>query len=188
MIEQQERTLYEAVWQDIPGYGRFSPGATYVPAFQAMTGAREGRVLDAGCGSGAGALALAAAGFSVRLCDLTDAGLLPEARDLPFTPVCLWGDLAEIVPLTDWVYCCDVLEHVPTAFTMLTVSRLLAVTRQGLFLSICLEPDHLGVWVGQPLHQTVQPFTWWRDNLAELATVRECRDCLQVGLFALEPR
>jgi CRISPR/Cas system-associated exonuclease Cas4 (RecB family) len=39
------------------------------------------------------------------------------------------------------------------------------------FLGIALVPDQFGVWMGTPLHLTVQPFTWWRDSLKELGTV-----------------
>ncbi len=70
---------------------------------------------------------------------------------------------------------------------MLTVFRLLEVARRGVFLSIALEPDVFGAWVGKSLHQTVQSFTWWRDNLATLGTLKESRDLLNAGVFLLEP-
>jgi hypothetical protein len=42
------------------------------------------------------------------------------------------------------------------------------------------------VWIGKTLHQTVQPFTWWRDSFRELATVVECRDLFDNSVFLLE--
>jgi hypothetical protein len=48
-------------------------------------------------------------------------------------------------------------------------------------------PDQLGEWVGETLHLTVQPFTAWRDQIAELGTIVECRDCWQTGLFLVTP-
>jgi hypothetical protein len=33
------------------------------------------------------------------------------------------------------------------------------------------------------LHQTVQPFTWWRDSLKELGTIVEARDLLTDAAF-----
>lgn len=192
MIRDAERQTYDAVW-DVPAYADHSPGERHVALFMDMAGARRGTVLDAGCGSGKGGLALQAAGFAVECCDLTAVGLVPEARALPFTPVCLWDDLSTAFGYRfgrkfDWIYCCDVLEHVPPHFTMLVVRRLLDISRNGVFLSIALQPDNFGMWIGKPLHQTVQPFTWWRDALKELGTVIECRDLLVSGVYLVAPK
>jgi SAM-dependent methyltransferase len=152
-------------------------------------------VLDAGCGSGKGALALDAVGFDVRMCDLTPAGIVPAARHLPFREASLWDDLRQQHAAgfvaggrVDYVYCCDVLEHIPTAFTMLVIARLLEIARTGVFLSIALRPDEAGVWIGESLHKTVEPFVWWRDAIASLGTVREARDLIACGVFFVEPR
>lgn len=193
MIRDTERQTYEEVWT-VPAYRQYSPGAAEVDRFLAMSGATGGSVLDAGCGAGAGGQALAALGFRVVLTDVTHAGLGPTPPDLPFVPAVLWDDLRPVAQATtgmthfDYVYCCDVLEHVPTAFTMLVVARLLAVASRGVFLSVATTPDAFGAWVGTPLHQTVQEFTWWRDALAELGRLVEARDVLVGGLFYLEPR
>lgn len=193
-VEDRERALYQDVWQGVREYGTVAPGAQYLPLFLDMSQAdRSDSVLDAGCGSGKGALALQGAGFKdVRLCDLTDAGLDDDARSLPFRSVCLWRPLRQQLWYRfggrfDWVYCTDVLEHVPPVFTMLTIFQLLEVSRKGLFLSISLMPDSFGVWVGQPLHQTVQSFTQWRDQLSGVGRVRECRDLLHTGVYLVEP-
>lgn len=182
------KALYTNVWS-VDSYAAVSPGEKCVPVFLEMCGDHMRRsVLDAGCGSGKGALALQAAGFtSVSLCDITDAGLLPDARGFPFAEVCLWQPLQRRVGFVDWVYCCDVMEHLPTAFTMLAVSRLLEVARRGVFLAITFVPDEFGVWVGEALHQTVQPFTWWRDQLQEVGNVVEARDMLITGVFLVKP-
>jgi SAM-dependent methyltransferase len=146
-------------------------------------------VLDAGCGSGKGAVELARLGFDVTLCDLTDGGLMDEAKALPFFSQCLWDPIAARPDRTfDWVYCCDVLEHIPPTFTMLVVSRLLEASRKGLFLSIALVEDHFGVWAGRPLHLSMQNFVAWREQLGALGRVKESRDLLNTGLYLVEPR
>jgi SAM-dependent methyltransferase len=187
----QEQATYAAAWL-APGYVDNSPGEQLVPAFLEMAGLTAGRgdVLDAGCGAGKGSLALTQAGFAVTMCDLTPTGLLPEAMDLPFYEVCLWHDLKHLYRWSkfDYVYCCDVLEHVPPPFTMLVVHRLLSVAKRGVFLSIALQGDNFGVWVGKPLHQSVQSFTQWRDQLNEIGHVKECRDLLMNGLYYVESR
>ena len=186
-LRDQERTTYEDIWA-VEAYAAHSPGELFLPLFLDMAQPVPGAViLDAGCGSGEGALALRDKGFRVVLCDLTDARS-PEARALPFAEVCLWDNLTRHVGRADYCFAADVLEHIPSQFTMLVVSRLLDVARRGAFFSICLVPDNLGVWVGKPLHQTVQSFTWWRDALAELGTVQECRDLIQTGVYYVVPR
>lgn len=195
-ILTRERDLYDTVWSSLDAYGAFAPGEHYLPIFLDMVGETRGTVLDAGCGSGKGALALRAAGFDVRLTDLTGEGLVEDARLLPFREACLWKDLTHLyerswrrqaIPF-DYVYCCDVLEHIPVQFTLLVIDQLLRVTRQGLFLSIALVPDAFGVWAGRPLHQTVESFVWWRDNLAEVGEVAEARDLHEAAVFFVRPR
>lgn len=200
--EALETDRYTQLWSSTERYGEVSPGERYCPVFldaigpQAkgrFTSAYRGHVLDAGVGGGKGALALAAAGFRVTGCDLTDAGLSDEARATlsAFHPACLWHDLRPLTPLWqsfDWVYCCDVLEHLPPEFTMLAIHRLLQVTGLGLFLSVGLDEDTWGMWVGTPLHQTIRPYVWWRNNLQELGDVVDARDLFVGATFLVRPR
>jgi len=184
-----ERTLYEEMWA-VPQYAEHSPGVQMLPMFLQCVGAARGHVLDAGSGSGKGALALRDAGFRVTCCDVTDAGLVPDARLLPFRQACLWAPLRPIAPTGsfDWVYCTDVLEHVPTQFTMLAIDQMLRVATRGLFISVSLVPDSFGVWAGKALHQTVQSFPWWKDSIAEVGRVVDARDLINAATFYVEPR
>jgi SAM-dependent methyltransferase len=194
-IVTAERETYEEMW-GVEQYADVSPGEQFAKVFDALVrdrgdNPRDLTVLDAGCGSGKGALALQALGYKLTLCDLTPAGLLPEARALPFFEAALWASLAQRYTFGgsyDYVYCCDVLEHLPTVFVGLAITRMLEVARKGLFLSVALGADNMGVWVGRPLHLTVQPFPWWRDHLDELGRVVEARDLLREGLFLVEAR
>lgn len=190
---QIEARKYEDVWASVDTYGDVSPGERRVPMFLEMSNAQPGDVvLDAGAGSGKGSVALAAAGLQVTMCDITDTGLTDEARELPFVEACLWKSLAHIYPRGlggkfDYVYCCDVMEHVPPEYTMLVISRMLQVAGRGVFFSIALTPDQMGFWAGHPLHLTVQPFTWWRDHLRDLGELVECRDLLSSGVYFVRP-
>ena len=189
-VTTSEQARYADLWSALPDqYGQVSPGLEMLPLFLAHATPPQ-TILDAGCGSGRAAVALQAAGFEVLLTDLTSEGLVPEARGLPFHPACLWQPLRPAIRrgLVDWVYCCDVLEHVPPQFTMLAIDQMLRVARLGVFLSIALVPDQFGVWVGEALHQTVQPFTWWRDSLRELGEVVDARDLLIHGVYVVRPR
>ncbi len=197
-VVAREREKYEAMWS-LPSYAKHSPGMQMLPIFHSMIDAAQmsngpgafprATVLDAGCGSGKGGVALGNAGYRVVLCDLTPDGLTPEARSFEFVQTPLWADLhAATDYYFDFVYCCDVLEHIPTAFTMLVIQRLLDVAKFGVFLSISTVPDQFGAWIGEPLHQTVQSFTWWRDQLNALGRVVEARDLLTAGVYLVAPR
>lgn len=183
---------------DVDAYRGESAAERMVPVFlDMMQGAERSRVLDAGCGTGRGMVALAAAGFEdVRGCDITPVGLVPEAQSFEFTTACLWADPVTRLGLADWVYCCDVLECVPEALTMLVVHNLLHVARWrtrsrpggGVFLTMSTEPDVHGVWVGASLRQTVKPFTWWLKHLETVGQVVSARDMLNRVAFMVERR
>ncbi len=181
---QQERETYESIWAMNAYREASSPGQMFVQMFTEMAKPRAGAsILDAGCGGGKGAIALAEQGFDVSMCDLTNAGLDAGAMRFPFVQVPLWDKLTPHVGFKDYAYCCDVLEHIPPQFTMLVVSRLLEVARKGVFLSISLMPDQHGVWVGRPLHLSIQTFPQWRDQLNTIGKVVECRDLLNTGVY-----
>lgn len=183
------KELYSEMWS-VPAYAEHSPGEQNVPVFLDMTKTTmRTSVLDAGCGSGKGALALKKAGFDrVEMCDVTDEGLVSEAKSLHFTSVYLWNVKPSNVGFHDWVYCCDVMEHIPIALTMLVVSKLLTLAKRGVFFTISFQPDVMGYYVGKPLHETVMPFQWWRDQLNIVGKVVEARDMLNSGAFLVEPR
>jgi 2-polyprenyl-3-methyl-5-hydroxy-6-metoxy-1,4-benzoquinol methylase len=200
-VADKQRATYEAAWA-LDSYATHSPGAELASKFIDMAGPPVGStVLDAGCGSGKGAVALKEAGLTVAMCDITRDGLVREAEGIPFVEASLWSDLrhvfyaSRLVPSQypsagrfDYVYCCDVLEHIPEEFTMLCVARMLDVASTGLFLSVALVPDHFGALVGTALHLTVRPFTWWRDNLSEIGHIAECRDLITNGLYLIRTR
>jgi 2-polyprenyl-3-methyl-5-hydroxy-6-metoxy-1,4-benzoquinol methylase len=192
---ERERIKYEAMWE-VESYNLESPGERYLPLFIDMAKPKQQDVvLDAGCGAGKGMDALRSAGLKAYGYDLT-----VDPKDPYKYAGCLWHDLCEVFHGTfrvnkiegyrpepfDWVYCTDVLEHIPTAFTMLVVARLLKIAMNGAFFSISFQPDQMGVWIGETLHETVQPYLWWRDNLAEVGEIIESRDLLGKGVFLLK--
>jgi SAM-dependent methyltransferase len=201
-VLDDEAQTYGDVWSGLDHYGDHAPGEGWAMPFAQVTGAREGAsLLDAGCGSGKGAVALRVLGFDVAMCDITKEGLTEIAEDIPFVHACIWHDLRPVAYLAnlsrknvnaddadrvDWVYCCDVMEHLPKEYTMLAIRNMIDVARCGVFLAITFVPDHFGAMLGRPLHQTVESFVWWRDRLAELGTVVEARDCLNSGIFVVK--
>lgn len=200
-IQKNEADAYAELWSSVPTYKRVSPGEQYANVFHSIVNDAGATVLDAGCGEGRGLLALAKLGYRVAGVDLTDAGLSPEAKTHPFVCDTIWHDLRSVVymlnvmqPLVfdkdgvDYVYSCDVLEHLPTQFTMLAIDQFLRVAKKGVFLSVYFNQEGYGAWVGRSLHLTVQPFVWWRDSLREMGELVEARDCHEFGIFYLRAR
>lgn len=200
-IQQHETDAYAELWSSVSAYKRVSPGEQYAETFHKIVDDAGATVLDAGCGEGRGMCALANLGYQVAGLDLTDAGLNAASKACPFVTDTLWHDLkpaAYLIHLqrpdvfradgVDYIYCCDVLEHLPTQFTMLAVQRLLDITKKGLFFSIYFNQEGYGPWIGRELHLTVRPFVWWRDALREMGDVVEARDCHEFGIFYVRPR
>jgi SAM-dependent methyltransferase len=186
----KHRETYEELWA-LPIY-QGSPSAAFsagLPIFMSIVNARcegYGTILDAGCGNGLVGQQLKAIGFTVTGCDIHQNP--PDGLDR-YVSTPLWDNLARAIGgWVDYVFCGEVLEHIPQEFTMLAVQRMLDVARKGVFLVISHSPDAMGVWVGETLHVTVQSFPWWKERLAELATVKDARDLCGISTFLLEPR
>lgn len=183
-VLSHEQEKYTRAW-DIPEYRRVSPGVMWADLFGSIASPESGETaLDLGCGAGAGGRALAEKfSLQVTYLDFVKAEGVPE----PFIQQPLWQRIdispaGHRSPWHDYGYCCDVMEHLPTEFTMLAVSRMLECCIK-VFFSISFQADHFGKFVGEPLHLTVKPYTWWRDRLGEIGTVLEARDFNGEGIF-----
>jgi SAM-dependent methyltransferase len=188
-IVAQERTKYEAVWS-LRDYKEFSPGLENVERFMKVVnpvhpaGGLGRSLYDVGCGAGVAGLAFEERGFRVTYVDLTDAGLDPRVDRTNFIKAPIW---------TDWMYerhsyafCCDVMEHIPTEFVMLSLSNIIRSATLS-WINICNMEDKFGDILGEPLHLTVRPFNWWRDRIRSLGTVIEARDLCGTSLFVVTP-
>jgi hypothetical protein len=175
ILAQREREKYAAVWS-LPQYHNTSPGKRHAELFGRMVQPERGlSVLDIGCGAGEGGKALKELhGLNVEYLDQVKVGSLA-----PFIEQPLWKP---ITAKFSYGYCCDVMEHIPTEFTMLCVRNMLDACEQ-VFFSISFQHDHFGAYVGEALHLTVKPFTWWRDCLGEMGQLAEARDLMGEGVF-----
>jgi hypothetical protein len=170
------------MWE-VDDYHKMSPGELYVDAFFNILKPKSGeRVLDVGAGAGAGSKALKQRGLSVQAFDLTDAAWKHD--DIKLMTGSVWRDLPHVSPPYNYCYCCDVMEHIPTEFTALSVSEMLRVGVLS-FLCISFQEEFYGRYIQQSLHLTIKPFEWWRDMLREVGTVHEARDLMGDGLFVV---
>jgi len=187
-VLKPERDKYAEIWSH-PEYREYSPGKENVARFLSVMEPTLGSTLvDIGCGAGEAGLALAERGMRVSWLDLTDAALNPQVDRKRFTQAAIWDWRWTRGPHSlgwDYGFCCDVLEHVPTEFTMLSLDRITRACRTS-WLQIAHEPDAFGALIGQPLHLTVQPFDWWRDRIALFGELIDARDLQGIGLFVVK--
>jgi len=164
-LPDQEREKYRRMWTEVPGYRSNSPGERLVPVFVKQAEWEKGDTLiDLGCGTGRAGLELSNLGFNVTLLDITKSAIDPEAQSLPFIEYCLWE------PTTlkfAWVYCCDVLEHIPPEHVDAVLDNIAAIAQKGAFLQIALWPEVFGKQIGETLHLTVEPDEWWLEKLRQ---------------------
>lgn len=191
-LRESERAKYKKVWSHsvvvqggrrIVPYAHHSPGANAVPQFLTWARPNPGStVLDFGCGTGKASLRMAGdGGLRPRLQDFVDARV-DEARCFPFFQRCLW-DLP--VERCDYLFCADVMEHIPEPAVDMTLRLAAAATEHLAWFQISLRPDDMGQMVGETLHVTVRRAGWWIDRLRQhfdllLGEVQD-NDALVVG-------
>lgn len=169
---EAERDKYQRMWRE-PRYRTHSPGLNLVSRFYnyALSNGLEptDSLIDLGCGTGRAGKALALQGFNVTLFDLVDA--VDSGNGLPFIAGCLW-ELPES-PKYQWIYCTDVLEHIPRDHVAATLKGMAAITGKGGLLQIAHFQDGCGQLIGETLHLTVKPPEWWQEKINKLWTVNK---------------
>lgn len=185
----EERAKYDAMWSH-QDYAAWSPGLDNVARFMSVIDPPRGRSLvDFGCGDGRAGLEFQKRGLRPFWIDLTDAGLVAEVPRARFRAQPLWEriDPPSKGARFDYGFCCDVMEHIPTEYVMLTLQRMLDAC-ELLWLQIALVEDAYGHVIGTPLHLTVRPFRWWLERIASVARVEDARDLLECGLYVARGR
>lgn len=186
-LEDQERAKYEKAWQ-LPAYSASSPAFNLLPAFMSMVRPEPGEwFCDYGCGTGQASLWLYWYGLEPVLFDLTPKGLATNVLFRlahRFIKGCLWepGDLGEAT--FDLGLCADVMEHMPPEKVDDVLANIIHRNDRTWF-NISLKPDRLGAKIGETLHMTVRPFTWWRDLLNRHGHLTDARHLLDSGIYVV---
>lgn len=159
-LSEQEK--YERMWT-YDAYRIVSPGEECVNTFLEIC-KPDGLVIDFGCGTGRAGVKIHEYGCFVILIDFTENSRDDAARSLPFRQ----HDLMQ--PLKDrakFGYCTDVMEHIAPE-NVETVVRNVMDSARTTFFQISTVPDNMGALIGQQLHLTVKPHSWWRDLFARM--------------------
>jgi SAM-dependent methyltransferase len=160
---EAELEKYRKAWA-LPEYRQWSPGADAVHVFLENTPWKPGdTIVDVGCGTGRAAIKLRDAGLRPWLLDFCAEAI--EVQDLPFININIWESFD--VGYFDWIYCVDVLEHLPSDKINSSLRAMFMMGRKGGYLQIACFPDSCGSLIGETLHMTVQPPEWWHEKVSQ---------------------
>lgn len=152
----KEREKYRRMYAH-PSYRIGSPGERDI--YRMFELVRPGDSFgDMGCGLGRAGAKMAELGADVTLVDFA-----PNAPDFPhlrFVEANLW-DLPTDMKF-DWIYCVDVLEHIPPEYVERVLDNLARVARKGGYIQIATFEDNCGAVIGETLHLTIHKSDWWR--------------------------
>jgi hypothetical protein len=182
----QERDKYRDIWSMSEYRDADSPGLENVQRFVEVLQPKPGStIIDIGCGTGVAGLEFVRLGMQSWWLDITATPLHSDVPRERFIEAPLWNDW---VRRNRWSYgfCCDVLEHIPTEYTMLCLQRIIEACDVA-WLQIANKTDAFGpLLIGEPLHLTVRPYSWWLIRLATLGHVIDARDLCGQSLFVVK--
>lgn len=183
---KQEREKYHEIWTTVPEYRIYSPGMENVERFlKVIKPDLFKTIIDIGAGECKAGLEFEKRGFRCWYLDITDAAR-PESVKDKFILSPLWDNwrFPHSGHKWDYGFCCDVLEHIPSEYTMLCLDRIIKNCEIS-WLQISLVEDEMGKMIGETLHMTVRPFDWWLVRLGTIGKVIEARDLLNTGLYVV---
>ena len=164
-----EREKYRRVWAD-PTYRLQSPGVRdLLDPFVLRTDLKRGQsLIDFGAGTGRASMMFFDLGMRVEMVDITKAamddlviGEVERNRGLNFHEAPMWA-LPESLEPADWVFCADVLEHIPPQRLEECMDAMASLTILGGAIQVACFEDYRG---GVALHLSINPMDWWTEQI-----------------------
>lgn len=156
---------YAEEYRRLHAEGKYFPGTTLMRYRKPIAKLVEqhdalGRLLDYGCGRG---LQYLGERVHERWTSGGETASLPQCYDIGIPALATKPE-----GVFEGVICVDVLEHIPPADVQTVLQELFAYTESGigfLFLAIACRPAKKSFSNGENLHLTIQPPSWWRDQI-----------------------
>jgi len=177
IVTQQkgEQAKYVEMWSH-EEYRQVAPGETCAAQFLEIARPKQGAaVLDFGAGTGRGAIMLAMlGGLQVKMLDFAPNCLDDFVRQaLDTQPLLSFAECNLVKPIkhtAEYGYCTDVMEHIPPDWVTTVLINILNAA-QHVFFQISCEPDSCGKLIGEELHLSVHPYSWWMERLQKIGVV-----------------
>jgi len=171
-VVDPEQEKYRRMWEHRE-YRVVAPGEQVASEFLKQARPRPGdTVIDFGAGTGRGALMLALlGGMNVTMLDFAENCLDDDVRDMLLTQSHALrfkqADLRRPIGMAaKYGYCTDVMEHIDPAHVDGVLDNILK-SAEHVFFQISTVDDACGALIGEPLHLTVKPYSWWLNKLRE---------------------
>lgn len=180
--KRSEQEKYRLMWS-LPEYRECSPGERVAEAFVKLAGIKPAdTVIDFGCGTGRGGKRIAElTGAEVILLDFVENSRDEDVR-LPF----FVADLTKPIPFkSDFGFCTDVMEHIPTEDVPVVLDNIAASTKR-VFFQVSLIFDNFGGMIGHALHLTVKPFEWWVEQMSRIGKITYSENLGDEARFYIE--
>lgn len=160
---KEETAKYQDIW-DRGNYRTVSPGElSAANAFTLCNMSRGNTLTDYGAGTGRALSVFNGKGIESIAVDLVNA----LEVEVPFYCAPLWC-LPDELPITDWLYCVDVMEHLPPTKIDPALRQIEQKTVLGGYFQIAHFEDD---WHGHKCHLTVKDKHWWLNKLNEFFNV-----------------
>lgn len=174
---------YGKMW-DIPAYRVVSPGEDLIPLFLMHANPpKNSQIIDFGCGTGRASLTLHGLGYKVLMIDFARNCLDDQVKEV-IGDKFIKADLEKKSPVvSEYGLCCDVMEHIPPDKLDTVLANILMASR-NVFFSISTKEDNAGELIGEDLHLSVHPYSWWYEKFkANDVTIHWSKECSNASLF-----
>ena len=171
-----EQRKYEKMWA-IDDYRTVAPGQDTALIFlEQAKPLPDSTCIDFGCGTGRGAFMLALMGkMKVTMVDFAENALDDDIKEIcenqPDRLSFIQHDLnhsltTKIKSPAVYGYCTDVMEHLPPEEIDGVLDNIFAAAHH-VFFCIDTQPDVMGARIGETLHLSVHPYSWWLNKFQE---------------------
>ncbi len=176
-----EKKKYDVIWRDDLSDKECNSGEAFVSFFfDGFEGEiRAGQtIIDFGCKTARVTKDFLAKGLNVTLVDTSPYSVDEEIRKLltlfssqvHFVQACLW-QLPNSLKAAYWIYCCEVLEHIPQDSIDTVLAQMAQRMRFGGYFSICLKDNATNKKLNRPPMLTVKGKAWWEKKLQKHFTI-----------------